>query len=97
MSAELRIILGASGIVWVLISLSILRYFESNMLDSNPFRNMWNEFDLYNYNFLGKIILLILNIIIGLPTLVIWYCIILPIYWCSSLIVYCFDKLFKKE
>ena len=65
MSAGLRIILGASGIVWVLISLSILRYFELNMLDSNPFRNMWTEFDLHNYNFLGKIILLILNNLIN--------------------------------
>lgn len=97
MSDGLITILGVGGVIWVLISMSILRYFEPDMSNSNPFRNMWNEFDFYNYNFLGKSILLILNTILGLPTLIIWYFIALPILWCTKLIVYCFDKLFKKK
>ena len=81
---------------WIVLGVPSLYLWLNDEHGKNPIKNMWMAFEEDNYNMAGKIILLVFNIILGLPVGIMYYLIQL-VGLIGRSVVKLFNLIFKKK
>jgi hypothetical protein len=82
--------------IWIIASISSTNEFFDMKYNKNPIKSMWINYDKLNYNFAGKLILVLLNTLVGLPGILICLLFFLMV-GCLQWVKNMFDTIFKSK